>query len=78
MAQTSMHLHHYLGGSEASGVEHEPPRPLDSEMTDEEIEEQNELIRLLHFRRVGTREIHKALQTTEKRLGEKGKQMVSG
>lgn len=74
-----MCLHHYPGGgSENSGLEHEPPRTFDNEMTDEDIEEHMDLIRLLHCRRVDTRDIHKALQADGKRLGEPGKQKVSG
>ena len=71
-----MCLHHYLVGSGGSGSEHEPPRTFDGEMAEEDIEEQIDLIRTLYERKVDTRQIHKALQTTEKRLGEKGKQKV--
>lgn len=78
MDQTSMCLHHYFGCSGGSGVEHEPPRTFDNVMTEEEIEEQAEVIHNMYISRLGTTAIHKRLETPTKRLGERGKQRVSG
>lgn len=77
MPQTSMCLHHFTALG-ANGVEHEPPRRFPNEMTEVEIEEQTDLIHDMYRSKSGTREIHKNLETTTKRLGEKGKQKVSG
>lgn len=79
MDQTSMCLRHYSGSSGGSGVEHEPPRTFDNEMTAEEIEDQAEVIHNMYIiSRWGTTAIHKSLETPTKRLGERGKQKVSG
>lgn len=47
-------------------------------MTDEMIEEDAGTIRMLHFQKVDTKIIHKALQSSGRRLGDRGKQKVSG
>ncbi|CAB1112238.1 unnamed protein product [Ectocarpus sp. CCAP 1310/34] len=75
LAQTSLCLHHYVDSTDG-GVEHEPPNVFDNEMTDEMIEEQASTIRMLHFQKVDTKTIHKALQSGKRRLGERGKPKV--
>ncbi|CAB1113554.1 unnamed protein product [Ectocarpus sp. CCAP 1310/34] len=73
MAQTGMCLHHCVG---TTGVEHEPRRTFENEMTQEEVEKETGLILRLHFQKVDKPQIFKALQTPTKRLGAKGKEMV--
>lgn len=73
-----MCLVHYPGGSNNSGIEHERRRVCEGELRMEDIEGQIDLISRLHWSGVKTKEIHEALHTPGKRLGEQGKQKVSG
>ncbi|CAB1105322.1 unnamed protein product [Ectocarpus sp. CCAP 1310/34] len=57
-------------------MEHERPRRYENDVSEEDIEKESELIRLLHFRNLSTIEIHKAFEDIGKRLGRVGKQKV--
>ena len=59
-------------------MEHERPRRYENDVSEEDIEKESELIRLLHFKNLPTIEIHKAFEDIGKRLGRAGKQKVSG
>lgn len=59
-------------------MEHEPPRVFKNMMSEKEIRDQSVLVHQLWQRKVKTAEIHKAIQTTDKRLGCSGKAVVSG
>ncbi|CBN76094.1 hypothetical protein Esi_0304_0016 [Ectocarpus siliculosus] len=62
----------------SGGKEHERPRAFDNGngVCAEDIEEESDLIRRLHFSNVTTKEIHKALADIGKKLGPAGKQKV--
>lgn len=60
------------------GKEHERPRTIENEMSATEIEANRELVRRLWDSKVNTTEIHKALQSVGKRLGDTGKSKVRG
>lgn len=58
-------------------MEHDPPREIENEMTVEDLEAESDTIKKMHEKGVNTAAIYKYLQDTGKRLGDKGKQMVS-
>ncbi|CAB1100567.1 unnamed protein product [Ectocarpus sp. CCAP 1310/34] len=66
--------HTYQG---SGGTGHDPPRVIENEMTREDLEAESANIKKMHEKGVKTAEIYKYLQETGKRLGDKGKQMVS-
>ena len=76
-AQTSLCLHHNVD-SEDGSVEHEPPRRMDNEMTYEMVQEQEKMIRLLHFQQNDTKAIHRTVGRDGLILGPRRKQQVSG
>lgn len=77
-AQANLCLAHHTPTS--GGNDHERPRAFDNGngVSAEEIEEESDLIRRLHFSKVTTQEMHKALADIGKKLGPAGKQKVSG
>eukprot|EP00904_Undaria_pinnatifida_P004531 jgi/Undpi1/14079/HiC_scaffold_9.g03730.m1 len=75
--QTSLCLHHNVD-SEDGSVEHEPPRRMDNEMTYEMVQEQEEMIRLLHFQQNDTKAIHRTVGRDGLILGPRGKQQTQG
>lgn len=68
-------LRHTYPGSE--GTEHDPPRVFENEITREDLEAESAHIKKMCDKGVKTAEVYKYLTDTGKRLGEKGKQMVS-
>lgn len=68
-------LRHTYPGSE--GIEHDPPRVIENEMTREDLEAEIANIKKMHEKGVRMADIYKYLQETGKRLGDKGKQMMS-
>eukprot|EP00904_Undaria_pinnatifida_P012885 jgi/Undpi1/8727/HiC_scaffold_25.g11191.m1 len=62
--------------SEDGGVEHEPPRRMANEMTPEMVQQEEEMIRLLHFQKNDTKAIHKTVERDGLILGPRGKQQI--
>eukprot|EP00903_Cladosiphon_okamuranus_P012780 g11945.t1 len=67
-------LWHTYEGSE--GMEHDPPREIENEMTMEDLQAEAVTIKKMHEKGVNTASIYKYLQEMGKRLGDKGKQML--
>ncbi|CAN0165673.1 unnamed protein product [Ectocarpus sp. 4 AP-2014] len=76
VAKGKVCLAHLTPDPDSVGMEHERPRRYENDVSEEDIEQESNLIRLLHFRNLPTIEIHKAFEDTEKRLGRVGKQKV--
>eukprot|EP00904_Undaria_pinnatifida_P002644 jgi/Undpi1/12380/HiC_scaffold_5.g02052.m1 len=75
LSTTSLCLHHNVD-SEDGSVEHEPPRRMDKEMTPEMVQQEEEMIRLLHFQQNDTKAIHRTVERDGLILGPRGKQQI--
>ena len=59
-------------------MEHEPQQRMDNEMTQEMVQQQEEIVRLLHFQQSDTNAIHRTVERDGLILGPRGKQQVIG
>eukprot|EP00904_Undaria_pinnatifida_P007815 jgi/Undpi1/4163/HiC_scaffold_16.g07530.m1 len=74
--KTSLCLHHNVD-SEDGRVEHEPPRKKDNAMTPEMVQQEDKMLRLLHFEKNDTKSIHRTVERYGLILGPRGKQQVN-